>query len=123
MASVRLATGRAETGFSGGAVMASVSGHNVLMCGLSRMAYLSSNTNTPVKLVEYARYAAAASASATSRLATVPDFCRRTDSPAGRAWRRDARDLDRVDTVLALSDHSTRLADRSLDARRVRSSR
>jgi len=45
------ATGRADTGFSGGADIACVSGHSDLMWGLSRIAYLSSKTNTPAKLV------------------------------------------------------------------------
>jgi hypothetical protein len=51
MASVRLATGRADTGLSGGADNARVSGQSVRIFGLRWIANSSSKTNTPAKLV------------------------------------------------------------------------
>ena len=68
IARVRLATGRPETGISGGADIARVSGHSDLMLGLSTIANLSSNTKTPAKLVEYAQPAAAVRTIATNNV-------------------------------------------------------
>src|SRR6476646_344595 len=56
--------------------MAVVSGHNVLMFGLSAMANLSSRTKTPAKLVEYARAAVPARISAAQTVVGIPNRVR-----------------------------------------------
>jgi hypothetical protein len=69
-ASVNAAIGRPATVTSGGADIERVSGHTVLMCGLSTMAGVSSNTNAPEKLLPYAQRPAATIAAPASQ--TLP---------------------------------------------------
>src|SRR5688500_2805568 len=85
MASVRLATGRPDTGSSGGADIARVSGHSVLMFGLSMMPNLSSKMKTTRKLVEYAHPPATARRIASTR------FRARLNPRTGRRFSREAR--------------------------------
>src|SRR5690349_21384132 len=90
MASVRLAIGRADTGDSAGADIDVARGHRVLMLGLSAIANLSSSTNTPAKLVEYAHAAAPINNAATHTTDGRPAPRRVALSGATRidvAWR------------------------------------
>src|SRR6266487_6888768 len=99
MARVRLATGRPDTGISGGAHIARVSGHNVLMFGLSTIPNLSSRTKTPGKLVEYAHPAAPARTIARRTVEASPGFGRGRPSSRERRWGRAARALVRLDAT------------------------
>jgi hypothetical protein len=108
MASGRLAIGRPDTGSSGGADIARVSGHSVLMFGLSMMPNLSSKTKTPRKLVEYAHPAAMARRIASRRFrARLNPGRGRRSSREGRCGRV-ARGFSRLDATEEVSVVVTR---------------